>query len=121
MLRGLAVVMGALTLTVAVGAAPALAAAFPTVPRPHCGPGSLPETGLQGEVPVADQFSGRSTQGYRCNLELVGRYAGNGGAIMMAWQDHCAYMATGYAPTDPDYDKVKGVVVIDAWDPRHPV
>jgi len=120
LLHVVATACGALTLTVAVGAAPALADGFPTVPRPHCGPGSLPETGLQGEVPIADQFSGRSLQGYRCNLELVGRYAGNGGAIMMAWQDSCAYMATGYSPTDPDYDRVKGVVVIDASDPRHP-
>jgi hypothetical protein len=93
---------------------------FPTTPKATCGPGSLPETGLQGEVPLADQFSTRSMQGYRCNLELVGQYAGNGSAIMMAWQDHCAYMPTGYSPTDPDYDKVKGVVVIDASDPRHP-
>jgi hypothetical protein len=107
-------------LTVVAMAVPAAAAGFPTTPKATCGPGSLPETGLQGEVPIADQFSGRSMQGYRCNLELVGRYAGNGGAIMMAWQDHCAYMATGYSPTDPDYDKKKGVVVIDASDPRHP-
>ncbi|GAC1610586.1 MAG: hypothetical protein NVS3B26_18140 [Mycobacteriales bacterium] len=110
-----------LALSAAMGtAAPASAAAFPTTPKAKCGSGSLPETGLQGEVPIADQFSGRSMQGYRCNLELVGRYAGNGGAIMMAWQDHCAYMATGYSSTDPEYAQKKGVVVIDASDPRHP-
>ena len=121
--RPLLCAMGAvgLALSAAVAAAaPASAAAFPTTPKATCGPGSLPETGLQGEVPIADQFSGRSQQGYRCNLELVGRYAGNGGAIMMAWQDHCAYMATGYSSTDPEYAQKKGVVVIDASDPRHP-
>ena len=118
LLRVLSAVGAGLTLVAL--AAPAAAGGFPTTPKATCGPGSLPETGLQGEVPIADQFSGRSMQGYRCNLELVGRYAGNGGAIMMAWQDHCAYMATGYSPTDPDYDKKKGVVVIDAADPRHP-
>lgn len=96
------------------------AAGFPTVPKAHCGPGSLPETGLQGEVPLADQLDGRSQQGYRCNLQLVGRFAGNGGAIMMAWYGHCAYMATGYSPTDPDWNSLKGVVVIDVSDPRHP-
>jgi hypothetical protein len=32
----------------------------------------------------------RSEQGYRCNLQLVGHYQGNGGAIMMAWYGHCA-------------------------------
>lgn len=100
--------------------APATAAEGPTTPKATCGPGSLPETGLQGEVPLADQLSTRSMQGYRCNLELVGQYAGNGGAIMMAWYGRCAYMATGYSPTDPDYEQKKGVVVIDAGDPRNP-
>jgi hypothetical protein len=99
----------------------AAADGFPTVPKAHCGPGSLPETGLQGEVPLADQMDLRSQQGYRCNLQLIGRYAGNGGAIMMAWYGNCAYMSTGYSPTDPDYNALKGVVVIDAKDPRHPV
>jgi hypothetical protein len=102
-------------------AMPVAAAGVGHTPKAHCGPGSLPETGLQGEVPMADQFDGRSQQGYRCNLALVGQYAGNGGAIMMAWSGHCAYMATGYSPTDPDYNKEKGVVVIDVSDPRHPV
>jgi hypothetical protein len=50
------------------------------VPRANCGPGSRPETGLQGQVPLADRQSGRSSQGYWCNLELVGRYgAAEGG------------------------------------------
>lgn len=117
--RGLVALLVVLSAS-SVHAPTALAADFPTTPKAQCGPGSLPETGLQGEVPFIDQASGRSQQGYRCNLELVGRYAGNGGAIMMAWQDHCAYMATGYSPTDPDYDEVKGVVVIDASDARNP-
>ncbi|MBK5308191.1 MAG: hypothetical protein JJD92_16010 [Frankiaceae bacterium] len=119
LVRSLAVLVVACFAALSVSVvAPAWAG--PTVPKAPCGAGSLPETGLQGEVPIADQFSTRSMQGYRCNLELVGRYAGNGGAIMMAWHDRCAYMATGYAPTDPDYEQKKGVVVIDAGDPRHP-
>ena len=73
--------------------------------RAACGPGSVPETGLQGEVPLADQMDGRSQQGYRCNLSLVGQYAGNGSAIMMAWYGHCAYMATGYSPTGSRSDR----------------
>lgn len=44
------------------------------VPRAQCGPGSRPETALQGSVPVADRASGRSAQGYTCNAELVGHY-----------------------------------------------
>ena len=34
------------------------------VPRAECGPGSRPETALQGEVTIADRESGRSAQGY---------------------------------------------------------
>lgn len=118
-LRLLAVV-GAAAAVLLPLAASATAAEGPTSPKAKCGPGSLPETGLQGEVPLVDQLSGRSMQGYRCNLELVGQYAGNGGAIMMAWYGRCAYMATGYSPTDPDYEQKKGVVVIDAANPRSP-
>src|SRR2546425_10949205 len=45
------------------------------VPRAGCGPGSNPETGqVQGEVTIADRESGRSSEGYWCNVELVGRY-----------------------------------------------
>jgi hypothetical protein len=91
------------------------------VAKANCGPGSLPETGLQGEVPLADQASGRSARGYRCNLELVGQYAGDGAAIMMAWHGDCAYMATGYPPWDPEFERSKGVVVVDATNPAAPV
>ena len=41
----------------------------------RCGPGSRPETGLQGQVPLQDRLNGRSMQGYSCNMELVGQYA----------------------------------------------
>ena len=40
----------------------------------ECGPGSMPETALQGQVPIADHASGRAAKGYTCNAELVGRY-----------------------------------------------
>jgi hypothetical protein len=38
----------------------------------ECGPGSVPEAGLQGFVPPTDLTY--QTQGYRCNLELVGQF-----------------------------------------------
>jgi hypothetical protein len=59
-------------------AVPSTGGVVAAVPKAHCGPGSSPETGLQGQVPRRDRESGRSALGYRCNLELVGRYQGQG-------------------------------------------
>ena len=44
-------------------------------PKAECGPGSRPETGLQGRVSPEDHESGRAAQGFTCNTELVGSYA----------------------------------------------
>jgi hypothetical protein len=56
------------SMTDAAVAAPSMA----PVPKADCGPGSHPETGLQGRVSLADIQSGRAAEGYRCNTELVG-------------------------------------------------
>lgn len=87
-----------------------------------CGPGSLPETALQGEVPLADRQSGRNRQGYRCNLELVGQYQGAGASVVSPAYDHCAYMSTSGALIDPLQllDPSPGVVVVDATNPELP-
>ena len=37
-----------------------------------CGKDDLPEGPIQGDVPKADQDSGRAQQGYNCGLALVG-------------------------------------------------
>ncbi|SDC12856.1 LVIVD repeat-containing protein [Sphingomonas sp. YR710] len=87
------------------------------IPHANCGAGSLPETGLQGQVPLADRNSGRSKQGYRCNLELVGRYQGEGGSWVNPFYRNCAYMATtltGLLKRSP------GVQVVDLSDPARP-
>ena len=97
----------------------ASAAAQP-VPRPACQAGDLPETALQGQVPVADRVSGRAAMGYRCNLREVGGF----GAVnndpahekLSAWANfdvyrHCAYYGDGNA----------GTIVADVSDPLHPV
>ena len=52
------------------------------VARADCGPGSMPETAIQGRVSMEDRLSGRSQQGYSCNLELVGQHQGKGAS----WQ-----------------------------------
>lgn len=90
------------------------------VPRAECGPGSRPETGLQGQVSVADRESGRSAQGYTCNLEVVGHYGPEQGFEGAEWQhtwyDHCAYYDTRLSGTQTR----RGTIVLDVSDPTHP-
>jgi len=89
----------------------------------QCGPGSLPETGLQGEVPLADRNSGRNQQGYRCNLELVGQYQGPGASVVSPSTGKCAYMSTGGTLLDPlqAAEPDPGVLVVDAGNTAQPV
>lgn len=100
------------------------------VPRAQCGPGSLPETGIQGDVSQKDRNSGRSQLGYRCNLVLAGQHQGQGAGWQNAWYDQCDYYdtktgtgapadgqaggGTGNGQTSP------GVQVIDMSNPAHP-
>src|SRR3546814_9764470 len=67
----------------------------------ECGPGSQPETGLQGQVPLADRDSGRNLQGYNCNLKLVGQYQGAGASVVSPSFDTCAYLSTSGVLLDP--------------------
>src|SRR3546814_17814489 len=64
-------------------------------------PGSQPETGLQGQVPLADRDSGRNLQGYNCNLKLVGQYQGAGASVVSPSFDTCAYLSTSGVLLDP--------------------
>ena len=76
-----------------------------------CGRLDTPETGIQGDVPRADQDSGRAERGYNCGLALVG-HNGFGGekSSDLAWSGDCAYV------------QADGVVrVIDVHDPTAPV
>jgi hypothetical protein len=83
-----------------------------TAHHDHCGKNDLPEGAIQGDVPKADQDSGRAQKGYNCGLELLGhtqllkdasgksRAAGNAN---MAWVDHCAYVSgSAGAPVVPE-------------------
>jgi hypothetical protein len=100
--------------SIASGEAPAVFEG--PVPQARCGKGALPETGLQGQVPLADRQSGRSARGYRCNLELVGQYQGEGSSWVSQSYGDCAYMSTRY----PNTATSPGVQVLDVSDPANP-
>ncbi len=101
--------------------------------KARCGPGSVPETGLQGQVPAAVRAAG--FKGYSCNLKLIGQSRNEGGSWQAAYfQDkrghRCAYYdsastavipgtAASGVPGTPRSQR--GVAVIDATRQRHPV
>jgi hypothetical protein len=89
-----------------------------SVPRAVCGPGDRPETGMQGQVPLADRISGRSTQGYNCNLHMVANYQGSGQATVGASYGHCLYL--GSLGLGSLRTSTPGVQVVDMSDPAHP-
>jgi hypothetical protein len=100
-------------------------------PEADCGAGSMPETGLQGQVPAEDHASGRAAKGYTCNAKLVGEYAKPspqgtvGGFKVERYVDaegrECAYYdSTLLFPTNL-LDAEAGVNVLDMSDPKDPV
>ncbi|WP_040511448.1 LVIVD repeat-containing protein [Gordonia soli] len=89
-----------------------------SVPRADCGPGSLPEVGLQGDVSAEDRNSGRSRLGYRCNLTKLGNARGAGGGIVSASFDHCSY--TGSLFPGNNVLRQPGVQVVSVADPTRP-
>ncbi|MGQ0530563.1 MAG: hypothetical protein ACT4PG_12290 [Panacagrimonas sp.] len=92
----------------------------------------LPETGLQGQVPLADQNSGHAALGYRKGVKLVGHNTimNRGANFSTAWLDDCAYVTTtspaqisGPASSpylEPQFNPLNGMAVIDAVDPKNP-
>lgn len=114
--------VGAAAVALAAGMASGSASAGDPVEegiaRADCGPGSSPETGLQGQVPAADRRSDRSSQGYSCNLELLGQYQGKGAGIVNPTYEHCAYMSSFNSGILQG--SRSGVRVIDASDPTAP-
>jgi hypothetical protein len=100
-------------------------------PRASCGPGSRPETGIQGRVSPEDHQSGRAAQGFTCNTELVGQYSHPspmgtvGGFKVERYVDaaghDCAYYDTTLMYPTNILDQEGGVNVLDMADPAHPV
>ncbi len=90
----------------------------------HCQPGDLVETGLQGQVPVADRLDGRAALGYHCNLAQVSNFGARRSDPTQQWTTgwanfdtygNCAYYSNGQDPQQG------GTVVLDVSDPAHPV
>lgn len=103
---------------------------IPATPQAQCGPGSRPETGMQGRVSQADYDSGKAAMGFNCNTEVVGSYVEMspfgtiGGYKTVRYKDNkgheCAYYdSTLVFPTDA-LDGDVGVVVLDMKDPTRP-
>ena len=105
------------------------------VPKAECGPGSHPETGLQGRVSLADIRSGRAAEGYRCNTELVGTelsatpLGSFGGFKVRRYVDasghECAYydlqLLVGTGLLNLSKPLNAGVAVLDMSNPAKPV
>jgi hypothetical protein len=99
-------------------------------PSADCGPGSRPETGLQGRVSPEDHSSGRAAQGFTCNMELVGAFTrpnalgSVGGFKVERYVDaaghDCAYYDTTLMYPTNALDAEGGVNVLDMSDPANP-
>jgi hypothetical protein len=101
-----------------------------STPRAQCGPGSRPETGIQGRVSPEDHESGRAAMGFTCNTELVGQYTQPspkgtvGGFKVERYVDaaghECAYYDTTLLYPTNALDAEGGVNVLDMSDPTRP-
>ena len=66
----------------------ATGSSFPApTPQARCGPGSRPETDIQGRVPQRDYDSGRAAKGYRCNTRQVSHQGRTGGFKVLRYTD----------------------------------
>jgi hypothetical protein len=108
----------------------ALEPSLTPTPQADCGPGSMPETDIQGRVPRSDHESGRAAEGYTCNTELVGSYTKPdpqgtvGGFKVERYRDDqghtCAYYDSTLIYPSNILDTESGVNVLDMSDPAHP-
>ena len=96
-------------------------------PQGPCGPGSIPEPGMQGRVAADDVDSGRVKSGYRCNIEQIGRAGIAGGFKVERYVDEagreCAYYDTTLLfPTNVANlsQQPTGVHVLDMSNPAKP-
>jgi hypothetical protein len=107
-------------------------------PQAECGPGSRPETGLQGRVSEQDHTSGRAAEGFTCNTEAVGSFGvpsnqiprSIGGYKVERYVDSAGnecgfYDSTLLFPANAanllQAEGGIGVIVLDMSDPANPV
>lgn len=124
-------VVGACSRSSSPNATSESAVSLAATPKAQCGPGSRPETGIQGRVSKADQDSGAASKGFTCNTELVGSYivpnaiGSVGGFKVVRYVDaaghECAYYDTTFIYPANILDETAGVNVLDMADPTHPV
>ena len=79
---------------------------------------SLKEPALQGQIPLADQQSGRSQKPYMWNMRLVGQQdvQNRGENGNLGWIGDCAYVGAYFGGSDP----LMGMAVVDASNPKNP-
>jgi len=84
--------MGSIPEPVSASTAQAGEPSLATVPGANCGPGSRPETDMQGRVPAGNP------EGFACNMSLVGQHGDSGGYKALRFVDksgrECAYYDT---------------------------
>ena len=120
----------AAALLASAGGASAQVQTPPATPKADCGPGSRPETGLQGRVSPDDHASGRAARGFVCNIERIGEYrvpnaiGTVGGFKVERYVDssgrNCAYYDTTLLYPTNFLDQEGGVNVMDMTDPTKP-
>ena len=100
-------------------------------PKAVCGPGSRPETDMQGRVTAQDHESGRAAAGFTCNTELVGQHINPDASVSVAgfkvlrYVDdsgrECAYYDSTRLFPESVLAGELGVAVLDMSDPANPV
>jgi LVIVD repeat len=97
-------------------------------PEARCGPGSKPETGMQGRVSRKEIKSGRAKKGYTCNTKKIAHFGVKGGYKVERFVDNerreCAYYdSTLLFPKDAVAagQERTGVYVLDMSNPAKPV
>jgi hypothetical protein len=99
-------------------------------PKADCGPGSNPETGIQGRVSRTEHQNGRAAEGYTCNTELVGsRLVPDAIGTVAGFKveryvdavgNDCAYYDSALLYPLGIVDDENGVNVLDMSDPTQP-